>query len=181
MDQLKDEHILDQLFDPKLISIMRLFFDSPEGQFYLREIAKTTKIPLASAFRIVKKLKKTEIINEIRLKKFKLYQLAQNENTYFLEQLIATKRTAIDDFVKRCRQIQGISVILLHGKESADKASLLIVGQNIDIEGVKRAVLDIKERYNFNIIHLTLEPGQFEQMTAMGLYPGKKVVLYKKE
>ncbi|MFH1916112.1 MAG: winged helix-turn-helix domain-containing protein [Nanoarchaeota archaeon] len=174
------QDIIDALFDKKLLTILRFFINNPDKQYYLRELAKLHKIPPTTVFRILKRLKRTEVIDEIRIKKFKIYQLKPGEGTIFLTELLATKRTALEEFIQETRTIQGIDSILLHGQETAERASLLIIGTNIDVTAVQHAVLEIKRKYNYNILHLTLEPAQFEQMTTMGLYPGKKVVLYRR-
>jgi hypothetical protein len=70
-------------------------------------------------------------------------------------------------------------MIVLHGKEERSKANILIIGNAIDMERVRAAALHAKETYGFNIIHLALDPGQYNKMSSMGLYPGKKVILYE--
>jgi DNA-binding transcriptional regulator YhcF (GntR family) len=173
--------ILEQLFDKKIITILRVFLDNPTKQYYLREIAKITKVSPATTMRILHKLKKSEIIDEIRLKKFKAYQLHEGETTQFLEDVVATKRSAVDEFIRQMKLVPGVDVVLLHGQELPEKANLLVIGKKIDVDLVYRSVMNVKERYNFTILHLILEPEQFEQMTHMGLYSGKKTVLYRRQ
>lgn len=176
-----DENILDLLLEPKLMALLRYFIDNPGKQYYLREIAKKVKVPPASALRILRRLCRIQVIEEIRIKNIKLYQLQSNEQTKFLDGIISTKKSALDEFIKLIQDIPGLDQVLLHGKESAEKASLLIVGRDVDVEQVKRAALDIKEKYKYDILYLTLEMAQFDQMTAMGLYPGKKVLLFSRQ
>lgn len=174
--------IVEQLFDKKLLSILRIFLDNPDKQYYLRELAKTTKVPPATTLRILRRLKRSEILDEIRIKKFKLYQLkAEGDSIHFLEEFLATKRSALDEFVRISRGIAGVDLILLHGKEQPEKANLLILGRTVDVEKIHRGVMEIKAKYNYTILQLILEPEQFEQMTQMGLYQGKKTVIYRRQ
>lgn len=172
--------VLEALFDKKLLDLLRFFLDNPEKQYYLRELAKLTKIPPATIFRLLKRLKNAGVIEEIKIKKFKIYQLKTSDTASYLQEFMATKRSALDAFIAIAKDIPGVDQILLHGQETAERASLLLVGTGIDTAMVQAAVIEIKRIYNYNILHLNLEPGQFEQMTAIGLYPGKRVTLFRR-
>ena len=68
--------------------------------------------------------------------------------------------------------------MILHGKATKEKAGILVVGQGIDSSALNAIVGTIKDKYKFSIIHTTLVREQYEQMTAMGLFPQEKKVLY---
>jgi 3'-phosphoadenosine 5'-phosphosulfate sulfotransferase (PAPS reductase)/FAD synthetase len=68
---------------------------------------------------------------------------------------------------------------VLHGEATNEKANILIIGTGVDHKIAKDKVGELKEKYKFNIIELVLEPGQFNQMQGMGLFPGKKVILWE--
>ena len=51
----------------------------------------------------------------------------------------------------------------------------------MDDDSIKRNALYISDKYKFNIILLTLTPDQYNQMSSMGLYPGKKKILFESE
>lgn len=146
----------------------------------MREVAKKTKIPVATTFRIINKLKELEIINEFKIKKFKVYRININKNTEFLQDIIAQKKSALNDFVEKTSLIDEIQTIILHGKEEKNKANILLIGHNIPVEKVKTFVVEIKESYDFTIIDLNLEPDQFSKMSEMGLFPGRRTVLFQK-
>ena len=175
---MAEQNILDNLMDKSMLKILRTFLDNPAQQFYLRELAKKTRIPTTSTLRILRHLIKQEIIEESRIKRMTLYELAMNKETEFLAEILSTKKSALNAFIDLISKVPGIDQVLLHGKESPDRASILIIGHSVDAEKVQYAVLDVKQRFKFSILHLLIEPAQFEQMTAMGLYPGKKVLLY---
>lgn len=173
-------NILESLFDEKLLLILKLFLDNPDEQYYLREISKKTKVPVTTVFRTIGRLKALELIEEKKIKKFKLYSLKKTKSTEFLADVLSSKKSALEEFVETASKLPGLSEIMLHGSEGKDKASLLIIGKGVDQEQIKKLVVDIKSKYNFTIIQLTLELEQYQQMASMGLYSGKRVILYPK-
>ena len=164
--------------DQHALKILKLFINNNDQEFYLREIAKRSRVPPATTFRTLQMLLKLELIQEKRVKKFKFYQLHE-QNAAFLIDILADRRSAVQAFVEQIKQHPSIEMVVLHGKEERTKANLLIIGNDIDQELVRSAALAAKEQYGFNIIHLTLGPEQYNQMSSMGLYPGKKVILYE--
>ena len=172
--------ILEQLFDDKVLKILRFFYSNETGQFYLREIAKKTGIPVATSFRIINRLAELTIIEPIPIKKFKLYKLGDNEHTRFLGQFIRKEKQALQVFVTRAKAIEGINTLTLQGREEKDRANVILIGTNIDQTKVKELCGAIKAEFNFTITELILAEDQFKQMDSMGLFPGKKMVLYQK-
>ena len=173
--------LLEELFDKKTLAVLRLFSTNADKQYYLREIAKATRVPIATVFRITRKLVTLGIINEIKIKKFKIYQFATNKEAKFVEQLIEVRRGAVEEFLELCRSVDGIFQIILHGKKLKDKANILIIGKNIPTEPLGQAVAKIKEDFGFTIIYLVLEPQQYDQMAHMGLYADDRQILLQKE
>ncbi len=172
--------LLESLFDKKLISVIRLFLNNPEEEFYLREISRESNVPLATTFRILKKLKSLEIIREKTIKKFRIYSLIDDENTVYLRNILSEKESVVDYFVKQASGINEISFILLYGKEEKDKASILIIGEGVHNEKIKEITDEIKEKHDFVLNVLTLTKEQFNQMSSIGLYSGDKKILFRK-
>ncbi|NQU98027.1 winged helix-turn-helix transcriptional regulator [Candidatus Woesearchaeota archaeon] len=177
---METKELLEKLFDEKKLKVMQIFFDNPEEDFYIREVAKRTRVPVATTFRIINKLRELEIIRETKIKKFKVYRLNQTKNTEFLQDIVAQKKSALNDFTEKAATIDEVETIILHGKEEKNKANVLLIGHNIPIDKVKSFVVEIKESYNFTIIDLTLEADQFTKMSEMGLFPGRRTVLFQK-
>ena len=174
------KNIIEEFFDKKTLAILKLFlFDSQTEKYYLREVAKKAKVPVATTFRIVKRLRGLGIVDETLIKKTRLYYLSRNKNTVFLHSLLEEKKTVVDEFVDKVAKLAGVEMIVMHGEAINDKANILIIGSGIDSKVVKEKVGDIRERHGFNIIELILEPAQFNQMSSMGLFPGKKVILWE--
>ena len=172
--------VLNNLFDPKILRIMKLFLADIQKEFYLREIAKVCKVPVATTHRILNKLLQLNIIKQIRIKKFKLYKAAENDTTRFLETFLKEETQIVNIFVKKVSALAEVSSIILHGKEKGDRANLLVIGEGVDSNELKRICAEIKEKYKFTITSLALTREQYDQMTAMGLYSGLKKVLFKK-
>lgn len=181
---MPSKNIIEEFIDKKTLVILKLFlFDTAADQtnkFYLREIAKKTKVPVTSTFRIVKHLKALGIVEETVIKKTKLYTLAKGKNIQMLASLLEEKKTAVDEFVEAMSKLAGIEMIVLHGEATNEKANILIIGTGVDHKVAKEKVGELKEKYNYNIIELVLEPAQFNQMSSMGLFPGKKVILWER-
>jgi len=178
MENLK---ILEDLFDIKKLKVLRLFYREKGKKFYLREVAKEAGVPLATTYRIMQKLVALNLIDIITLSKFKVFVLAQNENTIFLESFLKESKKIMNYFIDELKKISEIEAVILHGDEEQDKANVLMIGENIDPNTIKRICGFIKEQYNFTISALTLTKEQFAQMSSMGLYSGKKKIVYKKE
>ncbi|MBN2566514.1 helix-turn-helix domain-containing protein [Candidatus Woesearchaeota archaeon] len=174
-----DPRLLEQIFDRKMLAVLKLFLSSAED-LYLREIAKKARVPPASTHRILKRLLALGLISQVKVKRFKLYRLIDNDSTRFLQEILKEDRHLIGLFVERVKGIAGISAIILHGKEQKDRANLLIIGEDINSDELKRQSGLIKEEYDFSISTLSLTREQFGQMSSMGLYPGQKKVIYKR-
>jgi hypothetical protein len=175
------EKLLEHLFDKKMLKILRLFLADKDRQFYLREIAKQTKVPIATTSRNVDKLIKLELIRLIMINKFKFYQLNNdNPNIKYLESFLREETRIIDIFIDSAKKLPGIHSIIEHGDIGKDRASLLVLGDGVDAAELKTIVADIKEKYKFTISYLTLTQEQFNQMSQIGLYSGEKKVLYGK-
>ncbi len=177
MDQNK---LLEGLVDKKTLSVIRLVSSNADKQYYLREISKATRVPVATVFRIVRKLVLMNVIQEIKIKKFKIYQYAQSKEGKFVEQLIEIRKGAVEEFVEAIKTVEGISQVILHGKRLKEKANLLIIGKDIPTEPLVQATARIKEMTGFTIIYLILEPQQYEQMANMSLYSDERQTLLNK-
>ena len=170
--------VLTSLMDENTLKILKAFINNPGQEYYLRELAKRTRVPPASTYRVIQRLLKLELITEHKLKRFKFYSLHE-DNAGFLSDILADRKSAVQEFVDAIKDDPNIEMLVLHGKEERSKANILLIGNGIDMERVREAALRAKEAYGFNIIHLALDPGQYNQMSSMGLYPGKKVILYE--
>jgi len=170
--------ILEQLFDKKTLDVLRIFYKNDTKEFYIREVSRLTKVPLATSFRIVRKLVKLKLVNEIRLAKFKVYVLSDNENTRFLGQVIKKQKQALQVFVTKIKNLKGLQKILIQGKEEKDRANIILIGNDMPLNEIKQVCLAIKEQLNYIVSPLSVDIEQFEQMKMM--MPTKTKTLFEK-
>ena len=173
-----DRDVLEALLPSSTLKILKLFINNEDQTYYLREISKLTKVPPASTFRIIQKLVEHKILLIDYIKKFKLYRF-NPENARFLVNVLQDRKSAVVEFVNSIKEFDGVQMVVLHGQEDKNRANVLVIGNNMDVESIKRNSVYIGEKYKFNIILLTLVPDQYNQMASMGLYPGKKKILYE--
>ena len=173
-------NLLEGLFDRKILKVLKLFLQNKDKQYYLREISKQLRIPVATVFRIVRRLLELDVIREVKIKKFKLYECQENKNTAFLESFIKEGKRIIEAFVDKVKELSAVEAIIQYGEETEDKANLIIIGAGVDSNTLKPYTAEIKEKYRYTISVLPLTREQFEQISSMGLYSGKKEVLYNK-
>lgn len=171
---------LSALFDNKILAVLAVLVNNISGWLYLREIAKYSGISDATTYRIIKKLVKAGIVEQQKIKKLKLYRFRTTDKTNFLYNLLKKDVNLINEFVEQISKLDNVSMVLLHGKESNQRASVLIIGADVDAGRVKEICGGIKERYNYIVSPLVLTAEQFEQMKGMGLYSGKEEVLFEK-
>ncbi|MBI2665943.1 helix-turn-helix domain-containing protein [Candidatus Woesearchaeota archaeon] len=68
-----------QLVDPKLRRVLTSFQNAPQKEFHLQELSHQSKVPLASVFRIVKRLVKLGILKVVVHGKLKMYKLSSEQ------------------------------------------------------------------------------------------------------
>ncbi len=175
---VSDREVLEALLPTSTIKILKLFINNEDQRYYLREIAKLTKVPPASTYRILQDLVRLELIKVDSIKKFKLYS-SNPQTGKFLTDLLQDRKSAVADFVQSVKAFDGVEMIVLHGEEVKTKANVLVIGENMDLDSIKRNALYISDKYKFNLVLLTLVPDQYNQMASMGLYPGKKKILFE--
>ncbi len=164
-----------------MLAILRTLSNDPERQYFLREISKSSRVPLATAFRIMKRLTALDIVAVQKVKSIKLYTYGTSKAAKFVEQLIEIRKGAVEEFVDRCRNIREVRQVILHGRKQKDRANFLIIGENVPSQPLIDAQAAIKESLGFTCIYLVLGPHQYKQMAEMGLYAGDRQVLLQKE
>jgi DNA-binding Lrp family transcriptional regulator len=180
MKNMEDLDILEHLFDAKTLELLRFFMKNPQEQYYLREIAKLSKLPVTSTYRLLNRFVSLGILKVVSIKNNKLYQIESNKTTDFLKTVLKLEPRILDAFVDKVKGFPGLSAVVLHGEEKEDRANILLIGENIDVNEMKMLCGEIREKYNFTITSLTLAKEQYEQMAAMGLYSGKKKIIFQK-
>lgn len=172
--------VLEALIDPSLLKVLKLFINHEEQQYYLREVAKLTRLPPSTTYRVLNRLVDEDILTVTKIKKFKLYSMNTESNRFLLD-LFQDRKSAVAEFVRSIKEFSGVEMVVLHGKEEKESANVIVIGEKMDEESIKRNALYMSDKYSFNIILLVLTPDQYNQMSSMGLYPGKKKILFESE
>jgi len=172
--------LLSKLFDKKKLALIKLFLNNPENEYYLREAAKQARQSPATTLRIFDLFEKNNLLTVTKIKKMKLYRLADSKEARFFKELLSPRKSATEEFVELVKEVSGVDKVIQHGLEEKDKLNVLIIGSEVDNVEISKIVGFIKEKYNFSILNLTLLPNQYEQMSSMGLYSGEKKVLWSR-
>ena len=178
---MPDIDILKQLFDKKILRIIDVFLQNKNKQFYLRELGRAADVSPATTYRIVGKLVKSGIIEEIKISKFKVYKIIINEKTKGLTKLLKEEVNSLEIFVEKAKELEGIDSIILHGKKTSKSANILIIGNDNVSKKAEAIVKEIKQKHDFNIDFLILSGPQFNQMAKLGVYSGDKKILWKRK
>lgn len=172
--------LLEGLFDKKRMSLVRLFLDHPEQEYGIREAGRAARLAPATTYRIIRVLLKMSIIEERKIKKLRLYRLAQSRDVKLLDEMLAVKKSAMEEFTELVSVLDGVEEIILQGKPTKEKASVMVLGEGIDAAAMGRIVAEIREKYKFTVLFLALSRAQYEQMNSMGLYAPEKQTLFRK-
>ncbi len=178
---MQNLELLEELFDKNIIRMLQLFLSFKEKKFYMREISKETKIPIASTSRILTKLVKLELIELIKINRFKLYQLNDNDDIRFLKRFLKKEIQILDKFVDSIKNFPGIERVILHGEQKQHRADVLLIGEDIDSDKIKETVGALRDTSKFTVSALILTNEQYDQMSEMGMYTGKKRILFERD
>ena len=169
------KEVLTKLIDDKKAAILQVILNSKE-EMYLKEISDKSNVSITSTFRILKDLVNLEILGKREWKTSKVYVCQENEKVEFLKDLFAEQFDGLQEFVNLVGRVDGVNNIVLHGAKKKGKASVLLIGPEIDADKVDLICKEIKDK-GFEINFMALTKEQYAQMTKMGLYAGEKKVL----
>jgi DNA-binding transcriptional ArsR family regulator len=175
---MEDLKVLEELFDQKVIGVLKALFREPR-ELYLQEVSEKAKVSMATTSRILSRLERLDILEVRNVSRIKLYKIKANEKTQSLSKLFKEEVQILKEFSQRASRIPGIKTIMLHGKEQANRADVLLIGENIDPGLVKALCTQIREEFKFMVTTLALTPEQYGQISQMGLYSGTKKILYE--
>ena len=135
---------LDVLIEPKTRAILRTLQKSPGKLFHLNSLAKSSKVPISSTARIVKKLLKNNLIEEMKVGKWSVYKLVVGENIsksdYF---------NLIDLKIKQILQTLQKNIDKIHNLNSLAKSSRVSVSSTARI--IRKLVKNNSVLYSISI------------------------------
>ncbi|MEK6852542.1 MAG: winged helix-turn-helix domain-containing protein [Nanoarchaeota archaeon] len=157
--------VLKELFDEKILEILKLFLQNKEKQYYLSEISTATAVSIATTYRIINKLLASRFIEELGAGKFKVYRLANNEKARFLEEILKREINPIDIFIGKASKLSSRLLRIILKEESSTSAKLLIIGDLLQHQDFEKISKQIRNEHNFTISFLILSSQQFKQMS----------------
>lgn len=172
--------LLEHLFDKKKVQVIRQLLAQSEREWTLQELSRASRVPLATTYRIVRKLVSLTLVEERKIKHLTLYVLSESAATKYLTRILETGQSALDAFVEQIKEIKEVEKVVLHGKQTKEKANVLIIGEGINSSQINKMTAKINEQFHFNLISLVVSSQQYDQMVSMGLYSGTKKNLYER-
>lgn len=151
------------------VDILRLFY-TKKTDFYLREIAKLTKLNENSAYRFLNKLEKDNILKSKKQGNLKIFSLRKNKQVYAIltffdiekyENLPHIRKTAISYYLKQLPK-QPIFAILFGSsakktyKDDSDIDILLINNEKIDTKAAENKA-DAQSALKISTFQMTYE------------------------
>lgn len=79
---------LEGLIEQKTWHIFKTFLSNPHKIFHLNSLAKSSKVPVSTTSRVVKKLVKHGFADEIKVGKISVYKLADNKKIREIKKII---------------------------------------------------------------------------------------------
>jgi DNA-binding Lrp family transcriptional regulator len=169
------ENILKSLFDEKTISVLS---EIPGRKTIgIREISRKTKIPVATVYRIFRKLEESGLIKKRKAGVFSFYEVDQNSKAYLILEKLMPKKNPLEILTEILSKDKVEEVHLLDAGEST--ASILVIG-NIKSRKVQEICATLKKEFGYSVQPLVLTREQFENMASLNIAPISKKVLFKK-
>ena len=110
------KEIISKLIEQKISKVLTVIINNPKA-FYLKELSVKAGVPIASTYRILQKLEKLNLVQVIKISKFKLYTFSSSEDANFLSSLFIERQNALDIFVSRAKQNISVESIIFQGEE----------------------------------------------------------------
>ena len=137
---------LSTLIDEKVVRILDLLVDNSFSYFHLQKISEEAKVPLASTFRIVRKLEKLQFVKCTQIGKFKIYKILDKEKA---------KSSAIIKLVDP--KLRSILTLLMQNKDALFHLQKISDEADVPLATTFR---NVKKRLMLKIIK-TVQIGKF--------------------
>ena len=80
--------LLEEIVEHKVFNILKTLAKSPKKLFHLNSLASNSKVPVTSTARIIKRLVKISLAEEVKVGKLSLYKLSENKKTKQLRDIL---------------------------------------------------------------------------------------------
>ena len=169
------ENILKAMFDEKTILVLSQI--PGKSTIGIREVSRNTKIPVATVFRIFKKLEKSGLLKKKKVGVFSFYEVDKNSKAYSLLERLIPKKNPIEIFTTIVSKEKTEEIHLLD--EGEDRASVLVIG-NAKMKKIQEICNTIKKEFGYSIQPLVLTRDQYENMASLNIAPISKKLLFRK-
>ena len=168
--------LVRRLFDNKILNVL----SDIQGKNYvaIRETSRNTELPVASVYRVFKRLNEIGILKKEKIAGKTVYSVDKNNKLYKeLESIIPTE-TPIEHFVNSIEKEKINQILLL---DSGDKtASLWIVGNPTKTK-INNTTQKIREKIGFSINAQIFTKEQVENLERLNIRPPIKKILFNTE
>jgi len=178
---MEDIRVLEELFDNKVIRILKTLLMDSRKQYYLQELANRSSVPIATTSRILAKLEKAQAVQVDKISRFKLYRMAENQRARLLSRLFKEDRKILQIFAQEASKIKGIDMIIQHGKDTAENAVVIIIhGDYYDAGALKSLEAEIRTKYKYHILSFKHSKEHYNQAVGARMYDKTKKVLFER-
>lgn len=184
--------MLSQLFGSEArVKILNMFLTKPDGQYYLRQLARDLELQVNSVRRELLNLEQLgliiPVVSETKSKEKKYYAVSRDfllfneiKSLFIKAQLLTTK-----DFVENVQKICTPKLFILTGfftGNSDSKTDLLIVGK-VNKDKLVKLIKELEESINREINYTIMDEKEFTYRQEIfdvflhRLMEGKKIVI----
>lgn len=80
--------VFEEIVDSKLVKVFKVLSHNSDKYFHLNKLSRVSNVPVSTTFRIVKKMVKIGIVEQMNIDKIKLYKIADNKKTEELRKVL---------------------------------------------------------------------------------------------
>lgn len=134
-------------------TILKAFVESPDSEYYTRQLAKVYKISVGTIHRELKRLSASGILKERKVGNIKLFSLNKQNSLYEEIRNIIYKTQGVVSFIRDAISgIKGIKVAFIYGSfakgdERHDSdVDLFLMGEGIDEDKLIHAINGVEKK-----------------------------------
>ena len=167
---------LSKVFDRRTISVISEIHD--KKIVGIRETARKTSLPVATVYRIFKKLENVGMLKKEKIVSAHVYSINHESKFYFMMDKLMQKKHPLELFTELASNEKADQVLLLD--EGENMASVMVVGE-IRPSKANEIADSIKKEHGYSIKVFPLNQAQFESMESLNMKPVPKRVLFKRQ
>jgi DNA-binding transcriptional regulator YhcF (GntR family) len=162
-----DRHLLEQVFDTKIIHVIEALINHPTEFFSIRELADQSNVTISTTFRIVQSLEKVGFVKKVARGRIKYFQIQRASKSYkqFSDFLGQEQSTEIIVKAKLDSLYDGADVEIYLPKKDKDKI-FLITEEDLDDAHLS---IELTTSLGRKVKAMSISPKQFDKMKKIGL------------